>query len=203
MRLLPGGRICITSRREAGAKFFLHETSASEATTHIPPVNFPALIYNQQPFPKWQFGYNGFLAENISQPYCCDNTNTSRLVFNTRKAIYGIMVPGPGDVAPKIIKLMDFSSELKKGSSGLSLGYNSAIGNDGTSPVRILYYSWPDDSGSPGPSNSLTVRPGMKCWKEDACPSSDEGSGRVVVVERRRGREEILVYDFSDIPKCF
>jgi len=193
MRLLPGGRICVTSR----LKFYVYDISASKATTHIPPVN--SFAWNASP--KWRFGTNG-VAENISQVYCCDNTNTSRLVFNTRKTIYGIIVPGPGDVGfPQIIKLVSLKTELKKGSSGLSLGYNIAIWNDGPSPgpVRILYYSWPDDSGSTGPSNFLTVKFGKRYWNEGGCPSSDEGSGRVVVVEKCRRREELLIYDFSGI----
>jgi len=199
MRLLPGDKIvCVTSRgNRPRVKFSFYDISARKATIDVPPIDVPTWPLNSQPLPMWELDLHSTPVENVSQLYRCSNTNTLRLVFNTLNAVHGIIIPGNGDF-PKIIKLMDLKSKLREGFCPLSLGYNSAIANGGASPVQMLYYSWPDDSGCPiGPSNFLTVRLGKKCWKEGESPAFDEGSGRAAV-ESIRGRNEILVYDFSD-----
>ena len=201
MRLLPGDKICVTSRDRPWIKFTFYDISARKATIDVPPIDVPTWPLNSQPLPMWELDLRSSPAENISQLYCCSNMNTLRLVFNTREAVHGIIIPGNGDF-PKIIKLMDLKSKLRQGLCPLSLGYNSAIAHDGASPVQMLYYSWPDDSGCrSGPTNSLTVRFGKRCWKEGESPAFDEGSGRTAV-ESFRGRNEILVYDLSDFKKC-
>ena len=201
MRLLPGDKICVTSHVRSCLKFSFYDTSARKATINIPPIDVPTWPLHSQSLAMWELDLPSGSAENVSQLYCCSNMNTLKLVFNTRKAVHGIIIPCNGDF-PKMVKLMDFKSELREGLCPLSLRYNSAIGNNGASPVQMLYYSWLDDSGGPlGHSNSLTVRLGKKYWKEEESPVFDEGSGWAVV-ESFRGCNEILVYNFSDFPKC-
>lgn len=195
MRLLPGERIFVAST----FKLTLYYTSVIQATTNIPPIGIPHWLW--QPLNMWEYSMALGYPQNVSQLYRCRDTNTLRLVFNTDRAIHGCIVSCDSDInpKPKIIKLMDLNLRYRfsRVYSLLSLGYNSAIGSsDGAARIRMLYYSWPDDSGCPlGPSNSLIVKFGKRGWSEES-PAFDEGSGRVVA---ESSGNEILVYDFSEL----
>ncbi|KIM39644.1 hypothetical protein M413DRAFT_29339 [Hebeloma cylindrosporum] len=194
MRLLPGQRICIGLAARYGA-ITLYYTSGIQATTDIPPSN--ALVWHWQPIPDWRFNPPlglGF-PRNVSQLYRCRNTNNLRLVFNTDKGIYGITFSCESDITlePVVIKLKNLKPRTLQDSSLLCLGYNAAMRKEFR--LGMLYYSWPDEAGSPlGPSKSLTLQIGKKSWREEEYPDFDETSGRVVA---ESCHDEILVYDFS------
>ena len=191
MRLLPGERLFVSSIY----KFNLYYTSVIQATTKV-PINIPQWPW--QPLNTWESNTVLGYPQNVSQLYCCRNTNTLRLVFNTNRAVHGIIISCDGDISlkPKIIMLKN----LRYKNWASSLGYNSAIGNDGASRIRMLHYSWPDDSGRPvGPSKSLIVKYGKGKWSEEESPAFDEGSGRMVA---ESSGDEILVYDFSEFQTC-
>jgi len=197
MRLLPGERIFVAS----AYRLDLYYTSVIQATTNIPPVGIPQWLW--QPLNMWTSNMVLGYPKDVSQLYHCRDTNTLRLVFNTDRAVYGVIFSCDSDInlKPKIVKLMDLKDRFSRAYALLSLGYNSAIGNsDGASSIRMLYYSWPDDSGCPlGPSNFLTVKFGKRKWTEAESPAFDEGSGRVAA---ESSCNEILVYDFSEFQKC-
>jgi len=196
MQLLPGD-ICLVAEYY---RFGLQNTSAMEVTTHSPPMAFNN-TWPWDPALTWQFSLPSGQVESFSQPYYCRNINTVRLVLNTYSAIHGVIIPCDSDIKPEfqVVKLMDFRYNPGERSRYLSLGYNSAILNGGTSPVQMLYYSWPDGSRPLGPSNCLIVKFRKKdLTEEKRFQAFDEGSGRMVV----ESHDEILVYDFAKFKKC-
>ena len=74
-------------------------------------------------------------------------------------------------------------------------GYNSAVMIGGSSPLTMIYYSWPEGSSdSPcGPSNSLVGKVDKETRRSLEYSAFDECSGRVVV----EAGEKLLVYDFA------
>jgi len=174
-----------------------------EVTTSFPPLPFPTWPWHSNH--TWVFSALSGAAENCSQLYYCRTTNTVRFVLNTHEAIHGVIIPCDSGVDAsrklQVIRLKNFNFHPRAsfGFRYFSLGYNSAILNGGVHPVHMLYYSWPDDSHTRGPSNSLIVKFGKKIWMDERCSQAfDEGSGRVVV----EFQDEILVYDLAKFKKC-
>jgi hypothetical protein len=133
----------------------LYDTSSFEATTSIPPDDLPR--WPMYPSPTWKSKIHYLCQDSLSQTYLCQHTNTLRLVFATLYAIHGLIIPGDAHLGPepKVVMLMDFCAQMEQ---DFFLCYNSAIVHGRGSPLlRMLDYSWPDDTLL-GSSNSLTTK---------------------------------------------
>src|SRR5271155_2652001 len=122
-----------------------------------------------------------FCKGSLSQPYCCLSTNTLKFSFKTGKTILAFIVPRNPLVGlePKLVTSMN--GEADSGHTS-SLGYHGAIIHRGGPWLRMLSYSWPNDSFL-GPSHSLSgnfAKLDGDTWRKRTC-AFDEGSGWVVI----------------------
>jgi hypothetical protein len=185
VQLLPEDRILVASY----FSIRLYDTSSIEVVANIPPADPPTWLH---PSPTWEHHYARSLG--ISQPYFCSNTNEFRLIFCTKYAVNGFIIPPRSgeESQPKILELMDLNTSFRDTKS--CIGYNSAVVIDRVPRLKMRYYSWPESSESSlGLSNSL-VGEFDENWRMPEYFAFDECSGRAVV----EAGNEVVVYDFAN-----
>jgi hypothetical protein len=185
VQLIPGDKILIASDVKIG----LYDTFSIEATADIPsadPSTWPRSL------PIWECNHYE-RCRGLSQPYSCSNINEFRIIFSTRDAVKGIIIPcRSGEPQPKLVTLMPLNVLSGDDHKRCHFGYNSAAMIDRVASRNVLYYSWPEGSAesSLGPSNFVEFDKG---WSNPRSSAFDECSGRVVV----DAGDEVIVYNFA------